>query len=228
MGLFFASNLKLNDFYSTKVLNVFSDASMHKRNKSFIGCYGSVAVTCDSILDNHYNIDSFSTTPASEARGLRTSIIIASKLAKDFDTINFFSDSQITIMAVRDYIHKWDIHDGKFWTSGGKVAKNGSIYMECNRLLADPVFYGKDINLYHQKGHVNIASFEQLKRAADVFRRENHLNCKIDLNFIRYISVFNDLVDKQSRSILRRYANSNVVYEDAIEFEINERFLNQN
>ena len=224
MGLFFANGLKLDDFYNTKTLNVFSDASVIKGTKKFIGCYGSVAVTGDDVIDKTYNVDSYTTTPACELRGIRSSIIHALKYGQGFERINIFSDSQICIYGLRDYIYKWKIYDGNFYTLGGTVAKNGSLYMECNRLLNLPILQGKEVHLFHQLGHINISKHSDLIKAASEFSKANNIVGIVDLNFIRYISSYNNVVDKESRSILR-HANKKIFYEDAIEFIVDSQYV---
>ena len=223
MGLFF-HGIKLDMFYNTKTLNIFSDASMIKGTKKLIGCYGSVAVCMDNIIDTFYNIDSFTTTPACELRGIRSSIIHALKYGDQYENINIFSDSQICIYGLRDYIYKWKIHDGNFYTLGGTVAKNGSLYVECNRLLHMGSLRFKEVNLFHQLGHVNINKHKHLVNSASEFAHANSIIGNIDLNFIRYISTYNDLVDKQSRSILRHTDKRNT-YEDALEFIVDIDYL---
>jgi ribonuclease HI len=227
MSLFFPEGIFLKDFYNGKTLNIFSDASMIKSTKQYIGCYGSIAVTCDDIIDQHYSICSCTTTPACELRGIRSSIIFAIKYGYGFETINIFSDSQISIYSIREYMFKWKIHDGNFYTGGGTIAKNGSLIMECHRLLQHPELQDKNINLLHQLGHINTSKYNDLIKSSSEFSAANNVVGTIDLNFIRYIASYNNMVDHQSRSILRR-ANKRNNYEDAIEFEIDKRFIKQN
>ena len=72
------------------------------------------------------------------------------------------------------------------------------------------------IRLFHQSGHID-NKYDQLRDAALVFGRSNNVRGNVDLNFIRYISTYNNYVDQTSRSLLRN-SNINMEYLDPIKF----------
>lgn len=219
-GLFFTQGLNLDYFYNPQTINIFSDASILKRKKSFLGCYGSVAVTGDNILEKKYRLVSNTTVNNSEIKGIRASIIFAIKYANMFDRINIFSDSEISVFGIRDYIYRWKFKNGQLYTSAGKPASNQEIFIECAQLLNHPNLYSK-VSIFHQNGHID-NSYSKLQKAAKTFSQSNNIVGKIDLNLIRYISTYNNLVDKESRSFLIR-SDKSIQYEDPISFFAKER-----
>lgn len=214
-NLFYPNGISLDMVYNPLMLNLFSDASIISRNNSYIGCYGSLAVTGDKILEKKYILDSDTTVNKCEIKGIRSSLELAIKYADNFRFVNVFSDSQVSIFGLRDYIYKWKYRDNKLFTSSGKPAANQSIFIECIRLLDNPAIDGK-INLFHQNGHIN-NSYDKLTRAGKVFMESNNIIGNIDLNLIRYISTYNDIVDRESRSILIN-SDKNSQYGDAISY----------
>lgn len=216
-NLFYPNGIDLNMVYNPVMLNIFSDASIIKRNKKFIGCYGSLAVTGDNILEKKYVIDSDTTVNKSEIKGIRSSLELAIKYAKNFRFVNIFSDSQVSILGLRDYIYNWKYHDGKLYSSSGKPAANQEIFYQCIELLKHPNIDEK-VNLFHQNGHID-NSYNKLVKAANTFAESNNIVGNVDLNLIRYISTYNDIVDKESRTILLS-SDKEKYYEDAISFKI--------
>ena len=106
----YADNFSIDIFKTNDILNLFSDASMRtvsKKDHVLASCYGSVAVNKDTIIDEWFRCQSESTVPAAEIRGIRCSLILALKWRHMFRTINIFSDSQIAVFGLRDYIYNW-------------------------------------------------------------------------------------------------------------------------
>lgn len=214
-------NALLEEFYNSDTLNIFSDASIiyDEKNNKCTGCYGVVCVTRDTIIDQCYHLVSDTTNNNSEIKGIRAALSFANIYRGRFKYINIFSDSKISIDGLRDYIYRWSYNpkDGLLYTSTGKPAANQAIFIECNQMMnilgADPYTM---FCLYHQNGHIN-DSYRDLCRAANTFSRSNNIYGKVDINLIRYISTYNDIVDKTSRSILKRNGHQDG-YMDPIQF----------
>lgn len=217
-SLFFKeTTIKLNDFYNSNTLNIFSDASIMGKHPNFTGCYGAIAVCKDDIIDSTYRIASHTTNNESEIKGIRTAISLAYKYSKKYKFINIFSDSQISVFGLRDYIYNWNYHDGVLTGYGNKEIKNQSIFIESHYLIKELILNNDVIvKIYHQSGHVG-NDFNSIKEAAWIFRKSNKIVGNIDLNFIRYISTYNNYIDHTSRSYLRR-CNHNITYCDPIYF----------
>lgn len=187
---------RIDLFYNNNVLNIFCDASISKTT----GCYGVAAVCMDNIIDTNYRIVSNTTNNNSELKGLRSAISMANKYKYNFQTINIFSDSQISIFGLRDYIYKWKFNpkDGLLYGSSKNPIINQSIFIEAYYMLKELNEF--NINIYHQAGHVD-NTVESLNKAYNVFLRSNGF--AVDLNTIRYISTYNNFVDMSSRDILK-------------------------
>jgi ribonuclease HI len=199
-------------------LNLFSDASMRNYSKSnnlLAGCYGSVAVAGDRIIDEDIRCTSITTVPAAELRGLRLSLGLALTYRSLFKVINIFSDSQVSLFGLRDYIYNWKQRGDTLYTTGNKPVANQSIFIECYQLLTS-LQTTNNIKLYHQSGHVD-NGYENLNQAARSFGKSNHVKLPIDLNLIRYISTYNNYVDSVSRSMVRR-TNMKDKYIDPLSF----------
>lgn len=223
---FFSSKLiSLSEFYNPEILNIFSDASIVKKTH---GCYGAVVVCGDNILDQSYKLVSNTTCSNSEIKGLRLAISLANKWSCKYKKINIFSDSQVSVFGIRDYIYKWkyNVNDNLFYGSSGSPVANQNIFIESYYMLMNLINKGIDINLFHQSGHID-NNYDRLKKAADIFARSNNINGNIDLNLIRYISTYNNFVDNNSRSILRN-SNIKINYCDPIYFNAHEKISKNN
>ena len=220
-GLFFVDqSVTLSQFYNSETLNIFCDASIIGRHKNFTGCYGVVAVVEDNIIDSCFRLVSHTSSNNSEIKGLRAAISMANKWKYNFKSINIFSDSQISIFGLREYIYKWKYNpnNGLLYGTAGTPIANQEIFIESHNMLMElSKIQNIPICIFHQSGHVD-NSYNKLREAAAVFIRSNNVRGNVDLNFIRYISTYNNYVDQNSRSILRR-SNINLEYIDPVYFE---------
>lgn len=216
----YCTNFVLEMIYNNNTLNIFSDASMRKRGQFMDSCYGSVAVCKDDIADELFRINSNCTVPAAEIRGIRCSLILANKWKYMFTNINIFSDSQIALFGLRDYIYNWKYNpaDNMFYNGRNKLnlVKNQELYIECFQLLCE-LKKTNNVNLYHQCGHVDNGK-ENLINAIEVFKKSNNIHGKVDYNTIRYISIYNNYVDNKSRSFIRRTNVYENEFQDPISF----------
>lgn len=214
------AGITLSQYYNSDTLNIFCDASIISRSGKYTGCYGAVAVCKDEIIDSCFKQVSETTNNNAEIKAIRAAISIANKFKSRYRFINIFSDSQISIFGLRDYIYKWKYNpnDGLFYGSAGTPIANQSIFIECHNLIMEYFALYSDCTLsyYHQSGHVD-NGYNNLREASIVFSKSNKILGSIDLNFIRYISTYNNYVDSTSRSLLRR-ANLSETYTDPIEF----------
>lgn len=210
-----------NIIYNDYTLNLFSDASMRPNayNKNILNaCYGSVAVCKDVIIDEVLELNTNCTVPAAEIRGIRSSLYLALNYRNLYKNINIFSDSQIALFGLRDYIYKWrfDTNTNKFYNSNNIKAKNQELYYECLQILLD-LSKTNNINLYHQSGHVNTEN--DIKNSIDIFKRSNNINCKISFNIARYIATYNNYIDNKTRSYIRHSNLIDKKYTDCFIFE---------
>lgn len=201
-------SVTLDDIKNPYTLNIFTDASIKKLgDKKYIGCYGAVAINMDTTIDQSYKITGNTTNNNSEIKAVREGIILAIKYGKYYKTINLFSDSQICILGLRDRLLTWECVDNNFYGSSGQIIANQSIFMEICYLILQ---YRLSINLLHQAGHV-LYTMKSLQDAIHVFKVSNNIRGIVDMNFIRYISMYNTHVDNMSRNILRSVRQCNTI-----------------
>ena len=207
----------LSDFANFDTLNIFSDASIARNGNFTIGCYGVVCVEVDSIIDKEYRLVSNTTSNNSELKGVRCALSLANKYKNRYRYINIFSDSAISIIGLREYINNWKFKDdGLLYTKYNSVVKNQDIFIGSKCILNELERSNTIIRLFHQSGHINVDNYNDLKNASNTFNKMNNINGKIDLNFIRYISNYNNYVDNTSRSLVRLNRRTNNLYIDPI------------
>jgi ribonuclease HI len=218
----YTNNLSIEMFNNSDTLNLFSDASMRNYSKSnnlLAGCYGSVAVAGDRIIDEDIRCTSITTVPAAELRGLRLSLGLALTYRSLFKVINIFSDSQLVIFGLRDYIYKWRWNENKqqyYTASSNTPVKNQELYIECFKMLQE-LSKTNIVNLFHQPGHID-SSFRDIKKAANMFKEYNGVSGLVSYDLIRYISIYNNYIDNKTRSHIRITNVFDNDYHDAIEF----------
>lgn len=216
----------INYFKSNDILNIFCDASiMQKSNRQFSGCYGAIAVCNDTIIEKSYCICTNTTNNDSELKAIRLGLRLALKYRNQYRVINLFSDSQISIFGIRDRIFNWKLANGKIIGNDNNYIKNQFLFIELMNVIVDNNLF---INIYHQKGHVNLNNLVHLREAAHVFQCSNFIRDIVSYDFIRYISIYNNYVDNESRSILKQSRSylydRNYNYCDPIYFYPNDNY----
>lgn len=195
------TGIYLYDIYNDYTLNIFCDGSYYK-NKNF-GAYSAIGVCKDTIIDISTKASYGNSSGYEEIKALRLGLFMANHL-KDFKYINIFSDSKYAIDCVTNYIYNWRYDNNKesFITSSGQIAKYQDIIYETAMLLIS-VSKKKDIcNVIFQPSHVT-NKYKSILDACESFKIHNNINCKIDIDLIRYISNWNDYADKTAKSTVR-------------------------
>lgn len=200
--------ITLNSLINEKFINIFTDASIYNlkvggKVQEVIGCPGYIVVHGDKIIDQGYTLLRHSTNNISELYAILLGVTTA-KYYKDY-TIRLFSDSQLSIFAIRDRIFNWiRKSDGNtLYTVEGTPVSNQSYIMDIVYTILNN---GVKIDLYHQKGHVNTSKDSDILNAKEVFKVSNRLqNNVIDDDFIIAISNYNNYVDNMTRDNLHRH-----------------------
>lgn len=210
--------VKYEDFVNDKTLNIFCDASILELGKdNYSGCYGAMAMCKDRLYDQEYFICTNTTNNNSEIKAIRTGVQMASIFKDKFENINIFSDSEISILGIRDRIFNWYLCDGKFYGYNYNPIKSQSVYVEIVTMILN-----NDITLgmYHQKGHVNTKYTDDINKAIKVFAASNGLRDSIDTSLIKYISDYNNKIDGLTRLVLRTRVEQAMLPQlgDAIKF----------
>ena len=225
----------INDIYYYPNLNIFSDASTRNTGASIAAAYGVAAVTQDNVIETSMKIHSNTSSNAEELRGVKTAIAMGLRYRHLFPRINIFSDSLYSINSVRDYPSYWvfdEVNHVYYGRSRGEPVKNMDIIAEALYLLEE-LRKTNEVNIYYIKGHVptdsnNMKTFNSLMMASSTFIRENFnvdgtsvsVRGKVDINMVRYLCGYNNLVDMLSRGLLYRSNIFENTYRDAATFEL--------
>lgn len=193
----------LDNYLDDSVINVFCDASVRKYGKGYCACAGAVAVCQNNVLSEDFRIVTGGTNIKGEIDAVKQGIFLGTYVkGKTNKTINLFSDSQLAIYGIRDRIMGWKCKDDKLYG----YAEHPIAYFESFVEMINFMVY-KDIkvNFYHQKGHVKLKNKDSMLYAIKTFAASNYIREQIPYDFVKYISLWNDYVDRKSRSELYKF-----------------------
>ena len=192
-------------------LNLFCDASISKGAR-IDGCSGSVPVVYSEESDEGVQLKPQvavirnCTNNIAELMAINLGVNFALKNQELYTRINLFSDSQISIFGLRDWIWAWArslrTYNRMISSAGTDVANQEIIMTIVNKInsIKTP-FY-----LYHQKGH----AVGKCANARKVFTASN--NILLAPNDVVAITKYNDFIDRYTRDLLlsRTYMESDV------------------
>lgn len=195
--------MKLNQIYSPRILNIFCDASVRTTGNTYSSCYGALAICEDTEIDHIYRVNYDSTNNNGEIKAIRAGILLAIRYKNQYDHINIFSDSQISLFGIRDRIINWSCNENThiIYNASGTKVYSQEVYVDIVNLILE---HDLHVTMYHQKGHVNFCKGKDRMKAAHVFITSNGIRDKIDFGLIRYISIYNDKVDIETKKELQR------------------------
>ena len=198
-----------SDIFTPEAINIFTDASILKINSvETIGCAGCILVfgeLIDKNIQEDYQIIRNTTSNNSEIKAIRLGIQNVLKYKNQYKKIRLFSDSQISIFGIRDRIFNWKYINGTYIGTEGIPIKNQDIFLEIVYTILEN---NLNIEFYHQKGHVTYTP-RSIKDAMHVFIASNNIREYVDESFIKQISIFNNMVDNNSRNYLDNFIPSN-------------------
>ena len=192
--------IKYSDIFNDKTLNIFTDASVsvYKCNNETLGAPGYVAVIGETIVDQRVIILRESTNNESELYAIYMAIQFALLNRNKVQVINIFSDSQFSVFGLREWIFNWvkNIKNDRIYNSSDKMVANQHIFMN---IIYTILYYDLKVSIYHNRGHFR---YDQIEKFRQLFTKHNFLNDYIDAKTAYKIIPFNDLVDKNTRSLL--------------------------
>lgn len=188
----------IGTLFNPTTLNIFCDASITHRGEETIGCSGSIAVrmTDRLVVDRSVQVLRNSTNNESEITAILLAVYQACKYKSMYETINIFSDSKISVFGLREWMSSWiERTEGDvLYSSSGTAVANQQIFIH---IILAIVNNDLNINLYHQKGHVNKSNTTEAKQ---VFLRSNGI--MLDDDEIQFISTCNNCIDQDTRETL--------------------------
>lgn len=209
------------NFNDPNILNIFTDASVMKRDYGFDSCPMAIGVVLDSVEKSYVEILKNTTNNFGEMYGIYKGVLIALELlkGKQYTHINLFSDSLISVNGLKEWLFNWQItKEGILLNTSGEV-KNQSII--CN-IINIILTFKSNISFYHTKGHSLQSKSVDLNKIKDEMIKLNKDNSLIMLDdySISKILWYNDYVDKGSRE----YLKSNSKKEPELIYPIERRF----
>ena len=212
--------MNINDIFNEESINIFTDASILKLpNGEYMGAPGCVVVHNDQILESSVFITDDTTNNNSEIKAIRLGVQAALKYKDHFPCIRLFSDSQICVFGLREWIYKWktDSTGSTLLSTSGTPVANQEIFLEIANYI---VLNNLEIELFHQRGHIALTNPDSFIKATDDFNKFNY-NCGADIELVKKLSYYNNMVDEMTRSHLQaKYFEAQYVYQDACKFNL--------
>lgn len=199
------------NIFKDNVINIFTDASVLNNNTGeTISCSGAVMVmNNEDVSDIRHSVQVLrdSTNNHGEIMAINLGIDFAIDITNysrennlPIPEINLFSDSKISVCGLRQWIFNWIncSTKGVMFSSSGKPVANQDIYKS---IVYKIVINNINLNLYHQKGHVNERKEKSVINAQRVFNESN--GTRVDnLDLIRRLSHYNNMIDQLTRDYL--------------------------
>ena len=201
-------------------LNIFSDASTTTIKGITSGCYGAIAINQNNMIDNLCKLSSDSTSNNCEIKALRSALCLADKYKHMYKYINIYADSLVSVDGIRNYIYNWryDQATNMLYTKTGTPAGNQEVFVECFMILNQIKAVNPNIRIFYQPGHMDPNKTKDRATANTKFKTFNGIKAPIDDNYIRYICLYNNLIDNKTRNYLLASDIAKVNYEDGLSF----------
>ena len=188
--------LNIKDIFNKDSVAVFVDASVNDERNTV--CSGAVIV--DENFDTKYTDVVLSEATNNKGELMAIKIGIEEGLKTHKKTINIFSDSELSVKSLKEWIFRWaenGKHRNTLLNSNRKQAANSAIIMEIVEMIVKNSHV--NINIFHQKGHIGSKSYpySKIKR---LFHNNNGFI--IDDNFIDIMKTYNDMVDFYTKNSL--------------------------
>jgi ribonuclease HI len=199
--------LLFGDVFKHGQLCLFCDASTMSGGSETVGAPGAIAIAPDNngkpiLIDASYMLLRMSTNNESEITAIQLGVNLALKYKGVFETFVLFSDSQICIYALREWLPTWVRHSkqGDLRNAGGKSIANQEIMKS---IVVTVVRNQLNIRFYHQKGHAH----NKIGDTVTMFARSNNIFLSTELAL--ELSNWNDFIDRYTGDVLE---NANINY----------------
>lgn len=198
-----------NEIFGNDSINVFTDASILTKGNSMIGCAGFCTVHNNQFINKNAMIVPKTNSARAELVAIYMGLEELLLYKKSNMILRLFSDSQLSILGIRDRIFNWmNNNRNKLLTNQSTDVKNQDLIISIINIIIENNI---NVEFYHQKGHINYKSDKELLIAKTVFRKSNNIDIN-DMDFFRKISYANDIVDKYTKYILRTNINTDVSF----------------
>lgn len=190
--------MNIENTFTNDSVCIFTDSSTLKLLDGTTTCCSGFCIASPyAILETGYSYMNKSTNNRGELYAIILGLQAALKYKK---RIKIFSDSLYSIRSIRDSI----FNQSKFGTAqvletaDKKDVLNQDLIMEIIYLILN---YKISVQFFHQKGHVSIKSETSVHHALEVFCISNNIP-HADINLIKIISSYNNIVDTMTKDML--------------------------
>ena len=196
------------------IFDIYTDASIDLEKK--IGCAGALVVDRrkDEIIRSIYGVRYNATNNMSEIIAIWLGIYQAIGLLGTESVpfhVNLFSDSQISLFGMREWIYGWiKNRKGNTMVASSGVVANQEWFRDSYHAILGS---GIKMKMFHQKGHVNEESSKSLFEADRTFRNSNVNSLRMIGSTPQTISKYNNIVDNETRAIVQAVVNGVNVFE---------------
>lgn len=183
-------------------INCFTDASKTNIDGVDTICAGYAVVYQNQILDTGLKVVYDATSMYGEKLAIYMGMDALLSYAKYDTFLNLFSDSQVGIFSLRNWVFDWvkkkDSSAIKSFVNSSKVpVANQEILMATIGLINST---GAHTSLYHIRGHMNPSKVSDMQTFIEAFVRLNNEYMTEDM--ARELIYYNDVVDKATRNHL--------------------------
>lgn len=189
------------------IYDVYADASINLENK--IGCAGIALVDRkkDLLIDEQYFVKEQATNNMCEIIALWLGVYRAIELLYTETLpfhVNIFSDSQISLFGMREWISTWVKNKrGQVLFNNGPIA-NQEWFADAYHAI---ICTGLKLKFFHQKGHVDARNPRSIFEADRSFRTANANSMHMIGTTPQILAKYNNLVDQNSRKIVVALTN---------------------
>lgn len=194
-----------------KTIDIFTDASVLGKVDVVKGnrvCGGAVSVINDMRDIEYHCVIDRNTNNYGELTGLYLAVQIAAEYKDVVDEFNIYSDSNISVMGLKEWIYNWITHmdeNGIMYTGSGNAVANQTIIKSIIDLIINTFDPNRHkINFIHCKSHVKINSTAGIHSAYNCLSRNYRLVPDDLMDKIPYIQKWNNYIDESTRESLIR------------------------
>lgn len=191
--------------------DIYTDASIDLQKK--VGCAGALVVNrkTNEIKNEIFALKTNATNNLCEIiaiwLGIYQGIALLNTEQEAFH-VNLFSDSQISLFGMREWIPGWIRNrKGEAMISSSGVVANQEWFRDSYHAILGS---GLKIKMFHQKGHVDVNSPKSLYNAEKTFRTSNVNSLHMIGITPQVVSGYNNIVDNDTRNIVHAVCDQGI------------------
>lgn len=184
--------ITMNTFTDSRVLNIFTDASIYKNGDEFISSHGFYSPTTN---ESHVEVVRSSSNNRGELMGIRDALMYGLTKRNEYLQVNIWSDSLYSVKSICEWFPAWYLHskDGVLRNSNDQPIQNQDLLKVIVDLILTNNFR---VNLIHQRGHIN--EKVSIKDAIYSFKIANKMT--IDSEAMKNAAICNQIIDEMTRN----------------------------